>query len=86
MAFWKRCKRYRLALSFLALTFLAVLTLGNWLAIEKAYAQPGGPGGPDTPDQMIVATYDKNEDGYLCLLYTSPSPRDATLSRMPSSA
>ena len=28
-------------------------------------------------------TYD---DGELCLLYTSPSPRDATLSRMPSSA
>ena len=25
-------------------------------------------------------------DGYTCLLYTSPSPRDATLSRMPSSA
>ena len=24
--------------------------------------------------------------GYRCLLYTSPSPRDATLSRMPSSA
>ena len=23
---------------------------------------------------------------YLCLLYTSPSPRDATLSRMPSCA
>ena len=28
-------------------------------------------------------SFDKN--GY-CLLYTSPSPRDATLSRMPSSA
>ena len=30
-----------------------------------------------------------SEDGYhleTCLLYTSPSPRDATLSRMPSSA
>ena len=26
------------------------------------------------------------QDLYLCLLYTSPSPRDATLSRMPSSA
>ena len=26
------------------------------------------------------------EDVYTCLLYTSPSPRDATLSRMPSSA
>ena len=25
-------------------------------------------------------------DAYFCLLYTSPSPRDATLSRMPSSA
>ena len=25
-------------------------------------------------------------DDYACLLYTSPSPRDATLSRMPSSA
>ena len=24
--------------------------------------------------------------GWVCLLYTSPSPRDATLSRMPSSA
>ena len=24
--------------------------------------------------------------GHSCLLYTSPSPRDATLSRMPSSA
>ena len=31
---------------------------------------------------------DKNDliELYTCLLYTSPSPRDATLSRMPSSA
>ena len=27
-----------------------------------------------------------NRQSYDCLLYTSPSPRDATLSRMPSSA
>ena len=27
-----------------------------------------------------------NDESYICLLYTSPSPRDATLSRMPSSA
>ena len=32
----------------------------------------------DVPDEVAVA--------YGCLLYTSPSPRDATLSRMPSSA
>ena len=25
-------------------------------------------------------------DGHICLLYTSPSPRDRSLSRMPSSA
>ena len=30
--------------------------------------------------------YEFNELNRICLLYTSPSPRDATLSRMPSSA
>ena len=44
----------------------------------------------DAPELMKV---EKQERGYAfpylfdaCLLYTSPSPRDATLSRMPSSA
>ena len=32
------------------------------------------------------AGHDQSEIAYRCLLYTSPSPRDATLSRMPSSA
>ena len=30
--------------------------------------------------------YAEGQRRYVCLLYTSPSPRDATLSRMPSSA
>ena len=30
--------------------------------------------------------FEAHSDGDICLLYTSPSPRDATLSRMPSSA
>ena len=30
--------------------------------------------------------FTRDDVGYICLLYTSPSPRDATLSRMPSSA
>ena len=34
----------------------------------------------------IVSTADGARSMYTCLLYTSPSPRDATLSRMPSSA
>ena len=33
---------------------------------------------------MKVVLFDAKTGG--CLLYTSPSPRDATLSRMPSSA
>ena len=43
--------------------------------------------------QGEVATWEEHENPYAifaqyvgCLLYTSPSPRDATLSRMPSSA
>ena len=44
---------------------------------EKARTGPpeGFPGFPVIPGER-----------YTCLLYTSPSPRDATLSRMPSSA
>ena len=44
------------------------------------------------PDQVLVinngCTDDTNMvlDRYPCLLYTSPSPRDRSLSRMPSSA
>ena len=36
--------------------------------------------------QNHLAKADFDTDQYSCLLYTSPSPRDATLSRMPSSA
>ena len=35
-------------------------------------------------NQLLEQT--KLDDGYTCLLYTSPSPRDRTRSRMPSSA
>ena len=36
-------------------------------------------------DSERIYTHPTTE-AYICLLYTSPSPRDATLSRMPSSA
>ena len=40
-----------------------------------------------TGDMLRAAVKEKSELGLkVCLLYTSPSPRDATLSRMPSSA
>ena len=35
---------------------------------------------------LKIKVGDKVSEGDFCLLYTSPSPRDATLSRMPSSA
>ena len=48
---------------------------------------------PDNPDpkkvfrEIAEAGYEFSELGpYGCLLYTSPSPRDRTRSRMPSSA
>ena len=36
--------------------------------------------------KSLFATDSPSKIGKVCLLYTSPSPRDATLSRMPSSA
>ena len=37
-------------------------------------------------DGEFVYHRNKGEDWHTCLLYTSPSPRDRTRSRMPSSA
>ena len=43
--------------------------------------------GQRTARENIADLYDEGSFlEYGCLLYTSPSPRDATLSRMPSSA
>ena len=50
--------------------------LVNWAEISA----DDGMDGDSTPD------IDQTNDVFGCLLYTSPSPRDATLSRMPSSA
>ena len=49
----------------------------------------------DTAEDLIFNAIDSGQQGYVgvtgvhgvsCLLYTSPSPRDGLLSRMPSSA
>jgi len=46
-----------------------------YLTAENAYA-----------DVVMAPTADLQEKLYSCLLYTSPSPRDLSTSRMPSSA
>ena len=49
--------------------------------------QLGNCGGCGQCITCFVSVVDEdNADALTCLLYTSPSPRDATLSRMPSSA
>ena len=40
---------------------------------------------PMTVAEQVISVF-CGVKGYLCLLYTSPSPRDRSLSRMPSSA
>ena len=40
----------------------------------------------DKENRLKINQWLMAQMGYVCLLYTSPSPRDATLSRMPSSA
>ena len=42
--------------------------------------------GVHTLEQIVGHSREKPSKDAACLLYTSPSPRDATLSRMPSSA
>ena len=49
---------------------------GNYIVVLKA--------GCNIPD--VLGNFKYTEVSLHCLLYTSPSPRDATLSRMPSSA
>ena len=60
-----------------------------------AAAQPAGGNGADNvaadaPYRVLIVEDDRSQalfaQSVLCLLYTSPSPRDRTRSRMPSSA
>ena len=44
------------------------------------------PAAPADPDEKVVRLFGGVGGGRCCLLYTSPSPRDGLLSRMPSSA
>ena len=50
----------------------------KWGVTPMAAAAPAAAGG--------AAPAEEKDDFTICLLYTSPSPRDRSLSRMPSSA
>ena len=59
---------------------LKVATANGWFAAR--------PSGTENVYKIYAESFTSQDhlDLILCLLYTSPSPRDATLSRMPSSA
>ena len=60
----------------------------HWLSFVKAFAEAAMVGG--LADWFAVTALFRHPLGlpipHTCLLYTSPSPRDGLLSRMPSSA
>ena len=64
-----------------AQTFLAEYWQQKPLLIRQAL-----PGAEARIDREQLFTLAESEDVETCLLYTSPSPRDGLLSRMPSSA
>ena len=86
--------------NLLSLTSAAiVLLIGVGMALGQGPSSQVGQAVPDKhPDtnycQRLQQEIQSKKHGflagnvtyYICLLYTSPSPRDATLSRMPSSA
>ena len=73
--------RYTAALAFLAVTLLTAT--GSSISAQDVVPQilP-----LDEEDDDVLICDDLDDDGVLCLLYTSPSPRDLSTSRMPSSA
>ena len=64
---------------------LGVEIYPGFAAAEVLYDDKGAVRGIATGD-MGIAKDGTHKDSYTCLLYTSPSPRDGLLSRMPSSA
>ena len=56
------------------------------IALEDEESIPVEVENDDSTDSAEMAALLAERDDWNCLLYTSPSPRDATLSRMPSSA
>ena len=55
--------------------------------LAAADASVGGKTAVDTPlATNLIGLFNQPRKVYICLLYTSPSPRDGATSRMPSSA
>ena len=60
-------------------------TFGVGHLVLESDPEYGEPVGTPVSEERVTDCFRRDSD-IACLLYTSPSPRDATLSRMPSSA
>ena len=69
-------------------THTASANQGIWIDTSSNACTLTLPASPSVGDQVIFTDYARNrtQTHPTCLLYTSPSPRDRTRSRMPSSA
>ena len=66
---------------------LAVFNVdGTFYVIDNTCVHRGGPLGEGDLEGEVVTCPWHNWEYNVCLLYTSPSPRDLSTSRMPSSA
>ena len=60
-------------------------TLAKWMVKEGDVVAAGDIIAEIETDKATME-FEAVDEGIICLLYTSPSPRDGLLSRMPSSA
>ena len=65
---------------------IGVITLSTDFTIEQDFRRICYGQNVDIYVNRIPFKNPLNHENYLCLLYTSPSPRDLSTSRMPSSA
>jgi len=86
--FHKKNHKYATLTAVQPLGKFGALSLGNLDKVNKFTEKLAGDGSWINGGFFVLepAIFDYIEGDNTCLLYTSPSPRDATLSRMPSSA
>ena len=68
----------------IACILLAAVTLGGAILYSHNTDDPIIYRTYEDPDKIVIDVFDTQV--IICLLYTSPSPRDLSTSRMPSSA
>ena len=76
--------KYRTVIMLFSLVFLMTLLVAFSVPLYNLFCRVTGYGGTTSfSENVSPITLDQD---IACLLYTSPSPRDGLLSRMPSSA